>query len=62
MHLEIHDVRENGNKLIFKLAYDEEFRTAVASILNKTSATKGDIQRYISDILEKSFDDGSSLD
>ena len=47
MKLEIHDVKDYGSKLVFKLEYDEEFRLTIGRILNKTNPSKKDIQKYI---------------
>ena len=55
MKLEIHDVKDYGSKLVFKLEYDEEFRLTVGRILNKPSPSKKDIQKYILDSLERNI-------
>jgi len=62
MHLEIHDVKDHGTKLVFKLEYDEEFKVAIAKILGVTTPTKKDIQTFIMKSLEKTinFSDFSS--
>jgi len=56
MKLEIHDVKDYGSKLVFKMEYDEEFRQAVARTLKKASPSKKDIQAYILKSLEDSID------
>jgi hypothetical protein len=56
MIFEIHDVKDYGSKLVFKLEYDEEFRLTIGRILNKTNPSKKDIQKYILDSLEKNID------
>lgn len=56
MILEIHDVKDYGSKLVFKLEYDEEFRLTIGRILNKTNPSKKDIQKYILDSLERNID------
>lgn len=55
MKLEIHDVKDYGSKLVFKMEYDEEFRLAVAKALKKENPSKKDIQAYILDSLENSI-------
>ena len=55
MKLEIHDVKDYGSKLVFKLEYDEEFRTAVSKALNVQGASKKEIQAYILKILEENI-------
>jgi hypothetical protein len=62
MILEIHDVKDYGNKLVFKLEYDEEFRLAIGKVLNVSNPSKKDIQAYILKSLEDSinFDDFSA--
>ena len=55
MKLEIHDVKDYGSKLVFKMEYDEEFREAVAKALNKVNPSKKDIQVYILSSLENSI-------
>lgn len=56
MFLEIQDVQIKGNKLVFKLEYDEEFRQEVGRVQNKTSPSKRDVQNYILDVIEKGLD------
>ena len=56
MKLEIHDVKDYGSKLIFKIEYDEEFRRAVAKALKKDNPSKKEIQSYILNSLEKNID------
>ena len=51
MFLEIQDVQIKGNRLVFKLEYDEEFRLEVGRIQNKTSPSKKDVQNYILDVI-----------
>ena len=53
MKLEIHDVKDYGSKLVFKMEYDEDFRLAVAKALKKENPSKKDIQAYILKSLEK---------
>jgi hypothetical protein len=55
MKLEIHDVKDYGSKLVFKMEYDEEFRQAVAKALNKVNPSKKDIQTYILTSLENNI-------
>ena len=55
MKLEIHDVKDYGNKLVFKLEYDEEFRIAIGKVLKITNPSKKDIQGYILKSLENSI-------
>jgi len=55
MKLEIHDVKDYGSKLVFKMEYDEEFRQAVAKVLKKENPSKKDIQAYILKSLENSI-------
>ncbi len=56
MFLEIQDVQIRGNRLVFKLEYDEEFRLEVGRIQNKTSPSKKDVQNYILNVIEKQLD------
>lgn len=53
MFLEIQDVQIRGNRLVFKLEYDEEFRLEVGRIQNKKSPSKRDVQNYILDVIEQ---------
>jgi len=59
MHLEIHDVTDYGNKLVFKLEYDEDFRQTISKLKNKSNISKKEIQQYILEVLENNlnFDD-----
>jgi len=56
MKLEIHDVKDYGNKLVFKLEYDEEFRLTIGKVLKLTNPSKKDIQAYILKSLEENID------
>jgi hypothetical protein len=56
MKLEIHDVKDYGSKLVFKLEYDEEFRIAIGTVLKVANPSKKDIQTYILKSLENSID------
>jgi hypothetical protein len=56
MFLEIQDVQIRGNKLVFKLEYDEEFRQEVGRVQNKQSPSKRDVQNYILDVIERGVD------
>lgn len=56
MFLEIQDVQIRGNKLVFKLEYDEEFRQEVGRVQNKKSPSRRDVQNYILDVIEKGVD------
>lgn len=56
MFLEIQDVQIRGNRLVFKLEYDEEFRLEVGRIQSKTNPSKKDVQNYILDVIERQLD------
>lgn len=56
MYLEIHDVKDYGSKLVFKLEYDDEFRRAVAKIIGTQHASKKEVQEFILQTLEKNID------
>lgn len=56
MHLEIQDVQIRGNKIVFKLEYDDEFRLEVGRVINKSLPSKRDVQNYILGIIEKKLE------
>lgn len=56
MFLEIQDVQVRGDRLVFKLEYDEEFRLEVGRIQNKKSPSKRDVQNYILDVIERGIE------
>ena len=56
MHLEIQDVQIRGNKLVFKLEYDDEFQLEVGRLINKVLPSKKDVQNYILGVIEKKLE------
>ena len=56
MYLEIQDAQIKGNKVIFKMEYDDEFRHEVGRIRKLQNPTKKDIQEYIFSVIESTID------
>jgi len=56
MYLEIQDAQIKGNKVVFKLEYDEEFRLEIGKIKKLQNPTKKDIQEYIFSVIEHTID------
>lgn len=56
MFLEIQNIKIQGDRLIFKVEYDEEFRESVGLAINKPLPSRKDIQNFILNTIETSVD------